>query len=286
MRNETSFQRPSPEGDLEDVTLAEEGLSKTNRMGASIKSELKEEISKVLKTNADIFAWSPADMPSIDRSIICHELPTDGRLPIRQKKRAFGAERHEPEMTTNHWVLYVDGSAGRKGSGVGVTILTPEGELPEEDPARKKMLKISPRFCVDSGILYKRGFLQPMLKCLGLTPGRGNALERDQNDEALRINLDLLEEKRETTAIKIAAYKQKVARYRNRRVKKRTLEKGDLVLKWTDRPKGQDGKLKAIWEGPYRVREAIPSGAYRLETIEGQEVPRTWNMEKLKKYYL
>ncbi|KAF7843836.1 uncharacterized protein G2W53_000741 [Senna tora] len=34
---------------------------------------------------------------------------------------------NKPEPTTSNWVVFVDGSAGRKGSGVGVTILTPEG---------------------------------------------------------------------------------------------------------------------------------------------------------------
>ncbi|KAF7831716.1 hypothetical protein G2W53_014049 [Senna tora] len=116
--------------------------------------------------------------------------------------------------------------------------------------------------------------------------GREATFEEGRNEEALRTNLDLLEEKREATSIKIAAYKQKIARYRNKKIKRGNLEKGDLVLKWTDRPKGPDGKLKATWEGPFRIREYIPSGAYRLETVEGKEVPRTWNREKLRKYHL
>ncbi|KAF7802418.1 Retrovirus-related Pol polyprotein from transposon 17.6 [Senna tora] len=37
-----------------------------------------------------------------------------------------------------------------------ITKFLTSGELPEEDSAKRKMLKISPKFCVDSGVLYKR----------------------------------------------------------------------------------------------------------------------------------
>ena len=45
------------------------------------------------------------------------------------------------------------------------------------------------------------------------------------------------------------------------------------------------GKLGPVWEGPYRVVEANQNGAYALETMEGREIPRTWNARNLRKFY-
>ncbi|GAU50142.1 hypothetical protein TSUD_281220 [Trifolium subterraneum] len=41
-----------------------------------------------------------------------------------------------------------------------------------------------------------------------------------------------------------------------------------------------EGKLTANWEGPYRVRGKTYNGAYHLETLQGKEIPRTWNAQK------
>nr|GEX86391.1 reverse transcriptase domain-containing protein [Tanacetum cinerariifolium] len=71
------------------------------------------------------------------------------------------------------------------------------------------------------------------------------------NNEALEINLDLLEERREETAIREA---------------KR--------------------KLGPKWEGPYEVTEALGKGAYKLRDRDGKQLPRTWNISNLKKCYV
>uniref|UniRef100_A0A2N9G3C1 RNA-directed DNA polymerase n=1 Tax=Fagus sylvatica TaxID=28930 RepID=A0A2N9G3C1_FAGSY len=52
---------------LEEITLVE-GLpneKKTTRIGTSIKGEVRDSIIRFLRENADIFAWSHADMPGI-----------------------------------------------------------------------------------------------------------------------------------------------------------------------------------------------------------------------------
>jgi len=46
-----------------------------------------------------------------------------------------------------------------------------------------------------------------------------------------------------------------------------------------------DGKFLANWEGPFRVTAVAGKGAYRLERLPGQAVPRTWNAAHLKFYY-
>ncbi|GAU20758.1 hypothetical protein TSUD_239520 [Trifolium subterraneum] len=77
---------------------------------------------------------------------------------------------------------------------------------------------------------------------------------------------------------------KRVARRYNTRVIPRKFKEGDLVLK---RPMGRDkgGKMAANWEGPFRVQEEFEGGAYRLETMEGETLPRTRNIANLRFYY-
>ncbi|GKE53208.1 hypothetical protein Tco_1488364 [Tanacetum coccineum] len=79
-----------------------------------------------------------------------------------------------------------------------------------------------------------------------------------QNNEALEINLDLLEERREQAAI--------------REVKKQS----------------KDGKenLGPKWERPYEVTEALEKDAYKLRDRDGKQLSRTWNISNLKKCYI
>ncbi|GJR82598.1 reverse transcriptase domain-containing protein [Tanacetum coccineum] len=66
------------------------------------------------------------------------------------------------------------------------------------------------------------------------------------NDEELRLNLDLLEERRERTAIREAKAKLKMTK----------------------------GKLGPKWEGPYEVMEALGDGAYMLRSMDRTVLPR------------
>ena len=53
----------------------------------------------------------------------------------------------------------------------------------------------------------------------------------EHNEEALRLNLDLLDEKREQVLKRIEDYQRKKARYYDRKVKPISYKPGDLVLK-------------------------------------------------------
>ncbi|GJR16279.1 reverse transcriptase domain-containing protein [Tanacetum coccineum] len=90
----------------------------------------------------------------------------------------------------------------------------------------------------------------PSLRCV----------EVDQvlNDEALLLNLDMLDEKRDRAAIREAK---------------------------TSHAK-EGGKLVPKWEGLYKVVEALGKGAYKIRNGNGDILPRTWNVQDLKKCYL
>lgn len=70
-------------------------------------------------------------------------------------------------------------------------------------------------------------------------------------------------------------------------MKHRHFQIGDLVLRKAEfsEQETRSGKLAAHWEGPYRVKAVLGSGAYMLETLGGKELGHPWNAEHLRKYF-
>ena len=112
------------------------------------------------------------------------------------------------------------------------------------------------------------------------------ALE-EHNDEALRLNLELLDEKREQVQRRMEEYQRKTAWYYNQKVKPRSYMSGDLVLKklLPARKNPVHGKLGPNWEGPYIISRGVRPGTYELQTEEGKILQHTWNAEHLKRFY-
>nr|GEX87130.1 reverse transcriptase domain-containing protein [Tanacetum cinerariifolium] len=107
------------------------------------------------------------------------------------------------------------------------------------------------------------------------------------NNEALEINLDLLEERREEAAIREAQSKAKMEKYYNSKVRNTSFKPGDLVCRKNNASQAEDTwKLGPKWEGPYEVTEALGKGAYKLGGRDGKKLPRTWNISNLKKCYI
>ena len=122
---------------------------------------------------------------------------------------------------------------------------------------------------------------------VGVTSIRREVFNEENNNDHLQINLDCLDEVREKASIRMTKYQQKMADFYNKRVKLRRLNIGDLVLHKVT-PATRDsaqGKLSPTWKGPYRVVHYSRQGSYHLETMDGQRLPRPWNIEHLKKYH-
>ncbi|GJX75072.1 hypothetical protein Tco_0313667 [Tanacetum coccineum] len=108
-----------------------------------------------------------------------------------------------------------------------------------------------------------------------------------QNDEALEINLDLLEEIREQAAIREAKSKAKMEKYYNSKVRNTSFKPEDLVYRSNEASHAKvSGKLSPKWEGPYEVTEALGNGAYKPRDRNGKHLPRTWNVRNLKNIYV
>nr|GEV21456.1 reverse transcriptase domain-containing protein [Tanacetum cinerariifolium] len=111
---------------------------------------------------------------------------------------------------------------------------------------------------------------------------RTAAMDTVHNDEELRLNLDLLKERRERAAIREAKAKLKMTKYYNARVRGVTFRPGDFVYRSNNASHAVDeGKLGPKWEGPYEVTEALGYGAYKLRCTDGMVLPRTWNVANL-----
>nr|GEW24549.1 reverse transcriptase domain-containing protein [Tanacetum cinerariifolium] len=122
---------------------------------------------------------------------------------------------------------------------------------------------------------------------IGMPTYRTTTVDVVSNDEELRLNLDLLEERRERAAICEAKAKSKMTKYYNARVRGVTFRPGDFVYRSNDASHAvAGGKLGPKWEGPYEVTQALGDGAYKLRSMDGIILPRTWNIANLKRCYL
>ncbi|GKE77410.1 reverse transcriptase domain-containing protein, partial [Tanacetum coccineum] len=122
---------------------------------------------------------------------------------------------------------------------------------------------------------------------IGMPTLRTTEVDMMQNDEALEINLDLLEERREQAAIREARSKAKIEKYYSSKVRNTSFKPGDLVYWNNNASHAKDSrKLGPKWEGSYEVTEALGNGAYKLRDRNGKHLPRTWNVRNIKKCYV
>ncbi|KAL0428054.1 UNVERIFIED_CONTAM: hypothetical protein Slati_2980200 [Sesamum latifolium] len=105
----------------------------------------------------------------------------------------------------------------------------------------------------------------------------------ESNVQGLRMNLDFVEEARERAAVRVAMYKASMDKVYNARVKPISFQVGDLVMRKAE-ASGPIEKLNPKWEGPYKVVEIVNAGA-QVAKVGWKNIPRTWSIANLKKYY-
>jgi transposase InsO family protein len=102
--------------------------------------------------------------------------------------------------------------------------------------------------------------------------------------EAQRDAMEVLEEAMLATLHRSAHYQQTLRRYHERRIRERTLQVGDLVLRWVMTTKDKH-KLSPPWEGPYSIAEVIRPGTYKLKDSNGNILTNSWNIEQLRRFF-
>ena len=106
----------------------------------------------------------------------------------------------------------------------------------------------------------------------------------EELNEERKVNLDLLDEVREEVKIKAEALKKRVEYKYNSKLRPRQFQVVDLVMRKAH-PYQLENKLSPKWTGPFIITEALGNGTYRLETLQGGAIPRTWNATNLKFYF-
>ncbi|KAM6555169.1 hypothetical protein CsatB_015931 [Cannabis sativa] len=270
----------------------------------------------------------------------------------------------EPSIHTKEEVLLLDTTQSWM---TPIAAYLEQGTLPTNKNEAKKMRRKATRYLIIDGVMYRRGYSMPLLRCVhqdqaqrlmeevhegfcgnhaggqslskkvlrqgffwptmiedsmeyvrrttertatGDTPfalaygydamipveldppsHRRVTYNQVSNHQMINESLDLLENRREASQIRLAAYQQKVARYFNSKVKERSFKVGDLVLRrvLANTKDPTAGVLGPNWEGPYEVTEVVPPGTYRLGRYDSNmnliPVPRYWNDQHLRKYY-
>jgi hypothetical protein len=74
-------------------------------------------------------------------------------------------------------------------------------------------------------------------------------------------------------------------KWRDRKVRLKNIKPGHLVLRRVANP-DTVGKLQLKWEGPFLVVSSSRPGSYRLKDIDGNDIPRSWNADKLRRYHV
>jgi len=113
---------------------------------------------------------------------------------------------------------------------------------------------------------------------------RVKAYQEGEADEAWQLELDPVEEVRINALTQSARYLQGVRRYHDRNVQQRSFSIGDLVL-WRIQDETGLHKLNSRVEGPFIVSKVTRPGSYRITDADGNEVPNSWNIEHLRRFY-
>jgi hypothetical protein len=106
--------------------------------------------------------------------------------------------------------------------------------------------------------------------------------DEETSDAAREDEITLIEERRLASCTRNAKYLEGVRRYYNRNVKDRAFAVGDLVLRRRQKP---GHKLESKWDGPFKVNQVTRPGSYRLLTMDDVEIPNSWNIEHLRRFY-
>ena len=78
---------------------------------------------------------------------------------------------------------------------------------------------------------------------------------------------------------------KRIARALNKKVKPRNLKEGDLVLKeLKDETFDPKGNMKPRWFRPFIIKKIMSRGATRITNLDGEEMLRPINMDRLQKY--
>jgi hypothetical protein len=112
---------------------------------------------------------------------------------------------------------------------------------------------------------------------------RTTASAEDEAD--YQVTKDTIEGTRLQAIEHINKYQAETINWRDRKVCLKNIKPGHLMLRRVANP-DTVGKLQLKWEGPFLVVSSLRPGSYRLTDMEGNDIPRSWNADELRRYYV
>jgi hypothetical protein len=100
-----------------------------------------------------------------------------------------------------------------------------------------------------------------------------------------QITKDTIEGTRLQAIKHINKYQADTIKWRDRKVLLKNIKPGHLVLRRIDNP-DIVGKLQLKWEGPFLVVSSSRPGSYKLKDMDDNDIPRSWNADELRRYYV
>jgi hypothetical protein len=105
-------------------------------------------------------------------------------------------------------------------------------------------------------------------------------------DEAdCSVAKDVIEGIRLQAVENINKYQAETIKWRDRKVRLKNIKPGHLVLRRVANPEIV-GKLQQKWEGPFLVETSSRPSSYRLKEMNGNDIPKSWNADELRRYYV
>jgi hypothetical protein len=99
------------------------------------------------------------------------------------------------------------------------------------------------------------------------------------------VEKDAIEGIRLQAVENINKYQAETIKWCDRKVRLKNIEPGHLMLQRVANPETV-GKLQLKWEGPFLVVSSSRPGSYRLKDMDGNDIPRSWNADELRRYYI
>jgi hypothetical protein len=96
---------------------------------------------------------------------------------------------------------------------------------------------------------------------------------------------DTIEGTRLQVVENIYKYQAETIKWRDRKVRLKNIKPGHLVLRRVANP-DTVGKLQLKWEEPFLVVSSSRPSSYRLKDMDDNDIPRSWNADELRRYYV
>jgi hypothetical protein len=95
---------------------------------------------------------------------------------------------------------------------------------------------------------------------------------------------DTIEGTRLQTVENINKYQTETIKWRDRKVRLKNIKPGHLVHRRVANP-DTVGKLQLKWKGTFLVVSSSRPSSYKLKDMDGNDIPRSWNADELRRYY-